>query len=270
MTNRRQWTAVATATLAAAMVLFFLLFMSYGPVTASPGGMAVAQQGYEPPPPTPTPVVTVIVPEASVTPVPPPPGGTSRIIQPGQPATVTAPAGDVVIQVPALATARTAQLEYKPVPVTAAPPADPGTRTLKTFELNLYDDKGQPLTDVALITPVVVRVKYTSADLALVSGDFTRLRVMVYRPATKAWIPLPTAVDFARQELVASVTHLTLFGVRAERPPVQITPTPTPTIVPPRVGDYAPGPGVLAGVAGAGALLMAVGGLAVAWARRRA
>ena len=204
---------------------------------------------------------TVIVPEEKVTPISAPEAGTAAIIQPNEGTTLRSPTGDVVLEVPPLVVARTSQLEYKPVPVSKAPTPQAGTVVLKAFEINLYDDASQPLTNVALIRSITIRVKYTQADVDAVGGDFTRLRVMKYQASADQWLPLATTFNLIDKELVATVRHLSLFAVGASQAPMRlVTPTPMSIMGLPSTGDVSfLGPMALAFTLLGGLLVLGVG-----------
>ncbi len=186
------------------------------PVPAPQGG------GYNPAPtptPTPTPVPTTVVLEEDIIPIIPPEGGASSIIQRTLGVTTESPKGDVIIEMAPLTTAVTSQLEYKPLAVEDAAPPPPDSMVLKAFELNIYDSQGKQLSNVTFLKSISIRVKYTRADLITVGGDFTRLKIMYYKPETDQWIPLATTVDLINQELVAQGTPL--HTIRCTCPPTR-------------------------------------------------
>jgi hypothetical protein len=213
------------------------------------------------PTPTPAPVATVIVAAADVVAAPVKSGATVSIAQPNVTTTVTAPTNDVTIVVPALATAKTVQIEYNPTSIDVATgfvqKAEP-TTILKAFEINLYDDKGVAQENVTFINPLTLRVNYTQADLDAAAGDFASLRILQY--VTDQWIALNTSIDFVNMELSAVVTHLSYFAIgtaveeavvveTVTAEPAAVTHRLTPLMTPPGVGGTAPSPGILLAMA---------------------
>jgi ubiquinone biosynthesis protein UbiJ len=205
----------------------------------------------------------VIVAAADVVDVPVKTGAAVSVAQPNVTTTVTAPSNDVTIVVPALATAKTVQIEYNPVETSVAAnfvqKSEPAT-ILKSFEINLYDDKGVVQENVTFINPLTLRVNYTQADLDAVAGDFASLRILQY--VTDQWVALNTSIDFVNKELSAVVTHLSYFAIGAAAveeavvvetvtaaEPVTTTHRLTPLMTPPGVGGTAPSPGILLAMA---------------------
>jgi hypothetical protein len=228
--------------------------------------------------PTPTPVTTVIVAAADVTPVPVPAGGSVTVIQPNASVIIEPAGADLSVVVPEQITAKTSQLEYKPIVVANITTPPPAVNVVKAFELNLHDDKGQALTNVVLLTPITVRAKYTQADAdAAGCSDGSCLSILQYRGGV--WVTLVTTHDVVAKELVASVGHLSLFAIGGVFGIGVPTPTPaidsavalkfTPITTPPVVGGTAPGSNFLLMVGVVAVVLIATSGYYVRQTRQR-
>jgi thermitase len=68
---------------------------------------------------------------------------------------------------------------------------------------------GQPVTQFA--QPITITVHYTDADVA--GMNELDLKIYYWDVAHGVWVPLPTTVDPVANTLVATVDHLTKFGV---------------------------------------------------------
>jgi hypothetical protein len=68
---------------------------------------------------------------------------------------------------------------------------------------------GQPVTHFS--RPITITVHYNDADVGgVVEAD---LKIYYWDVAHGVWVPLPTTVDPVANILVATVSHLTKFGV---------------------------------------------------------
>lgn len=219
-----------------------------------------------PPPsvPTSTPVIAADVPIGQVTIVSAPVSGASAIIQPSTAASVSAPDGSVVLEIPATASANPFQLVYNPSPV-IVPPPPARTTILRAFELNAHDVAGQQISPT-LLRRITITAKYTAADLVVAQNNLANLKIMSYSEATQAWTPLNTIPDPVNQTLTAEISHLSLYGVASVQPALQVVGTPTP--IPPPTGDFAPGSGLVLALILAGFILILAGGAYLTQNRR--
>jgi len=102
----------------------------------------------------------------------------------------------------------------RPVTVTLAL-TDTGTisSTLRevgaAFVVTARAANGQPVT--RFLQPVTIMVQYSDADVVGIEED--KLKIFYWDVINNVWIPLPTIVDPAANMMIASLNHLTKFGV---------------------------------------------------------
>ena len=219
--------------------------------------------------PTATPVTTVEVPAGSITEVAAPSGGVAAVIQPSSAATISAPDGAIVVQVPPIAHNITFQIVYDPSP-SAVPSTPANMSVIRAFGLNAHDADGVAIS-LQLLKSVTIVASYSAADAAAApNGSPSNLKIARYDVSTGAWSTLSTTVDLGAMTLTAKSGHLSLFAVVGVEPAAQAvgTVTPTATAAPPPTGDLAPGSGLLLGMILVGFLLIAAGSTYMAQSRR--
>jgi hypothetical protein len=102
----------------------------------------------------------------------------------------------------------------QPVTVTLAlSDTGPVSSTLQgvgnAFVITAQTADGQPVTQFA--RPITITVHYSDADVVgIVEAE---LKIYYWDVAHSVWVPLPTTVDPVANTLVATVDHLTKFGV---------------------------------------------------------
>jgi len=203
----------------------------------SPGGPISAAGAYtgvappptptpRPPPPTPAPTpIPTVIPEEEVTLVVPPPGGVSGIIQPTEAATLAAPDGNVLIDVPLGATSVTIQLGVTPL-TPGEVPGPPGdiTFTESVFSIEVSDVNAEPQPGFRFDKFLSITVQFGSDDLTRVNNDISRIVILRFEESSQQWIILPTTVDPAELTATFPSSRFSLFALGLVG--VEVLPTP--------------------------------------------
>ncbi|HWQ12877.1 MAG TPA: hypothetical protein VNL77_08755 [Roseiflexaceae bacterium] len=167
--------------------------------TATPGGATI--------PPVTEPVI------------PPPPDAVREVVAPGVTSIVEIGDG-VTIVIPADALAQPGTMQARVVPTAALPPAPANasfTILRQAVEITLFDQNGQPIANPTFTNPIQVCIAFPPDALAQAQARGQHLVVRSYDTRTGAWVELPTTVDAQAGRACGAVTHLTLFGLTAER-----------------------------------------------------
>lgn len=94
---------------------------------------------------------------------------------------------------------------------------DGTTAGTRAFTVDLYDANGQKVTEFA--AAIEITVPYTDADLALVGGDPSLLRLYRFDETSQTWQSLEVTVDPVTRTLRARTQLTSLFTIVADLPP---------------------------------------------------
>ena len=191
---------------------------------------------------TPTPQVTV-VPEEEITPADAD-GGSVIVVQPTAPGTVALPEHGLKLELPTLARLKTFQARIRTVEPGSLPIV-PDARVLRSFDIDLFDEKGLPEQDTGLRSAARVSVALSDAEVldlgglsALLSAVLTgEIRFQKLSITGDFWSDLITSFDVQTQTFSTIVSRFSTFVLVSSSEDLGITdgpkPSPTPTSIAP-------------------------------------
>ena len=188
---------------------------------------------------TPTPQVTV-VPEEEITPADAD-GGSVAVVQPTAPGTIALPERGLKLELPTLARLKTFQARLRAVEPESLPIV-PDARVLRSFDIDLFDEKGIPEQDTGLRSAARVSVALSDAEVldlgglsALLSAFLTgEIRFQKLSITRDFWSDLVTSFDVQTQTFSTTVSRFSTFALvsSSEDPGIMDGPAPSPTPTP--------------------------------------
>jgi len=189
----------------------------------------------------------------------------TELVQPDVETTITSLEEDIAVTVPAGAISVPIHIGVINVVVEPdeAPPA--GFRfSERVFAINVFDSEGNPVSEFRFDAQVTICVQVTDGEIAELGGDISKIVIQRFIDPPGEWIDLPTNFEPGVNKACTTITKASFFtlvlqGVSVAPKPIEVAlpaPTPTPTLVPeltptplpPEVGDFSPGPGLIIGL----------------------
>ena len=124
---------------------------------------------------------------------------------------VALPNNIVVLTIPAGAVAESGFVALRIASDNPSPPVPINHDLGNTIEVNLLDGDGVLLSDVLLLEPAVLKMKFTEHELD--TWGLNGILIQRYEPALSRWLPLFTTIDTDEMAALAASSRFSVFAL---------------------------------------------------------